>query len=317
MAKQTYTVGQTLTAAQMTQLQGDIYNPTVSVKTASYVLVAADAGTRVEMNVGTANTVTVNTGLFTAGDTLIISNKGAGQTTITAGTATVSSAGVLTLDQYANGELYFVSAGVAIFSGSMGAGGDITNVTAGTGLSGGGASGSVTLAIDTATTVDKTTAQTLTNKTLTAPIISTISNTGTLTLPTTTGTVALTSDITVTASSTTTLTNKTLTDPKITQTLNSQTGTSYTLVLTDANKLVELNNAAAITLTLPPSVFSVGQSVDVYQRGAGQVTFTQGSGVTIRSTGATSTAPKARVQYSAATVICIGASEFLVVGDLS
>src|SRR6056300_1833590 len=39
--------------------------------------------------------------------------------------------------------------------------------------------------------------QTLTNKTLTSPVISTISNTGTLTLPTSTGTVALTSDITL------------------------------------------------------------------------------------------------------------------------
>jgi hypothetical protein len=46
--------------------------------------------------------------------------------------------------------------------------GDITAVTAGTGLSGGGTSGGVTLAIDTATTVDKTTAQTLTKKTLTS-----------------------------------------------------------------------------------------------------------------------------------------------------
>jgi hypothetical protein len=47
--------------------------------------------------------------------------------------------------------------------------GDIASVTAGTGLTGGGASGALTLAIDTATTVDLTTAQTLSNKVLLTP----------------------------------------------------------------------------------------------------------------------------------------------------
>ena len=51
--------------------------------------------------------------------------------------------------------------------------GDITGVSAGNGLSGGGTSGAVSLAIDTAITVDKTTAQTLTNKTLTSPALTT------------------------------------------------------------------------------------------------------------------------------------------------
>ena len=51
--------------------------------------------------------------------------------------------------------------------------GDITGVTAGTGLSGGGSSGDVTLSIDTSITADLTTAQTLTNKTLTSPSVGT------------------------------------------------------------------------------------------------------------------------------------------------
>ena len=63
--------------------------------------------------------------------------------------------------------------------------------------------------------------------------------------------------------------------------------------------------------------FTTGQVVNVQQIGAGQVTFAQGSGVTITSTGATSTAPKLRAQYSAATVICTASNTFTIIGDLS
>jgi hypothetical protein len=100
-------------------------------------------------------------------------------------------------------------------------------------------------------------------------------------------------------------------------TINAQTGTSYTLVSTDLNDLVTLTNASAIALTLPPSVFTVGQQIHFAQLGAGQVTFTQGSGVTINSTGATSTAPKIRAQYATATAICIATNTFLVIGDIA
>ena len=134
--------------------------------------------------------------------------------------------------------------------------GDITAVVAGTGLSGGGTSGSVTVSLD------KTAASTLT--------------------------------------------------------LNAQTGTTYTLVAGDAAlKLVTLSNASAITLTVPPSVFAVGEQINIAQTGAGQVTFAQGAGVTIVSTGATASAPKISKQYAAATVICTASNTFLIVGALA
>ena len=115
MALQTFTAGQILTAAQVTALQANDYNQTVSNKVASYVLVAADKGTRVTMSNAAATTITVNTALFTAGDTLFIQNIGAGACTITAGTATVTTAGSLVLPQWQGGLLYFTSASAAIF----------------------------------------------------------------------------------------------------------------------------------------------------------------------------------------------------------
>lgn len=116
MAKQTFTTGQVLTAAQMTSLQETAMGGgAATAKTASYVLVAADAGTTVAMNAAGSTTITVNTGLFSAGDTVFIQNLGAGATTITAGTATVNTAGSLILPQYDAGILYFTSTSTAIF----------------------------------------------------------------------------------------------------------------------------------------------------------------------------------------------------------
>jgi len=136
MAKQTFTSGQVLTAAQVNALQANDYNQTVSNKTANYTLVAADKGTRIVMNNAGATTITVNTGLFDAGDTLFIQNIGAGTCTITAGTATVTTAGSLALAQWGGGTLYFTSASAAIFF----SGGGI-----GYGVATGGTSSSITV----------------------------------------------------------------------------------------------------------------------------------------------------------------------------
>ena len=100
-------------------------------------------------------------------------------------------------------------------------------------------------------------------------------------------------------------------------TFNAQTGTSYTLVATDVGALVTLSNASAITLTVPPSVFTTGQVIDIQQIGAGQVTLAQGSGVTITSTGGTTSAPKLRAQYSGASILCTGSNTFTVFGDIA
>ena len=127
MAKQTFTTGQVLTAAQMTSLQQTAMGGgSTTAKTASYVLVAADAGTVVQMNSASATTITVNTALFAAGDTVQIQNVGAGVCTVTAGTATVSTSSVLTLQQYDAGSLYFNSTSAAIFFASDAANSPLT-----------------------------------------------------------------------------------------------------------------------------------------------------------------------------------------------
>ena len=163
------------------------------------------------------------------------------------------------------------------------AAGTVTSITAGTGLSGGTISTSGTIAIDTATTVDVSTAQTLTNKTLTSP---------------------------------------TLNAPLINLSLNAQTGTTYTFVLADNGKLVTASNASAQTYSIPTNAsvaYPIGTQINIIQIGAGQVTIqavTSGT-TTVASTGATSTAPKLRAQYSSATIIKANTDLWYVVGDIS
>ena len=116
MAKQTFTTGQVLLASQLTSLQQTaMLGGAASAKTSNYTLVSADAGSAISMTSTSATTVTVNTGLFAAGDTVFIQNLGSGNCTITAGSATVASAGSLILPQNDAGILYFVSTGASVF----------------------------------------------------------------------------------------------------------------------------------------------------------------------------------------------------------
>jgi hypothetical protein len=141
---------------------------------------------------------------------------------------------------------------------------------------------------------------------------------GTLTLPATTDTVVVTN-------ATQTLTSKTLTSPTVNTptindarqniTLNAQTSTTYTLVLTDNGRLVTLNNASPITVTVPPNssvAFATGAIVNIQQIGAGQVTVVGDTGVTVNGSGT-----KTRVQWSAGSIIKTGTDTWTLIGDLA
>ena len=121
----------------------------------------------------------------------------------------------------------------------------------------------------------------------------------------------------LTADSTTATGIKWATPTDVNLIFNAQTGTTYTLVAGDVNKLVTLNNASAITVSVPNGVFTTGQQINVQQIGAGQVTIQSDGTTVLTSTGATSTIPKLRARYSAATIVCTSSNNFTVIGDLA
>ena len=147
---------------------------------------------------------------------------------------------------------------------------------------------------------------------------SAVAGTTTLTLPAATDTL-------VGKDTTDTLTNKTLTSPILNTptindarqnlTLNAQTGTTYTLVITDNGRLVTLSNAAAITLTVPLNAtvaFATGAVINIQQIGAGQVTVAGAAGVTLNGTGT-----KTRAQWSAASLIKTATDTWTLIGDIT
>ena len=135
----------------------------------------------------------------------------------------------------------------------------------------------------------------------------------TLTLPAATDTL-------VGRATTDTLTNKTLTSPTINDakqnlTLNTQTGTTYTFVLADNGKLVTLNNASSITVTVPANssvAYATGAIINLQQIGAGQVTVAAAAGVTINGTGT-----KTRAQWSAASLVKTATDTWTLIGDIA
>ena len=97
---------------------------------------------------------------------------------------------------------------------------------------------------------------------------------------------------------------------------NAQSGTTYTLVLGDAGKIVEVGNASAITLTIPTNgsvAYPVGTQITILQTGAGQITVTGPSGGTLNATPGT----KLRAQWSSATLLKRATDTWVLIGDLT
>ena len=101
-------------------------------------------------------------------------------------------------------------------------------------------------------------------------------------------------------------------------TLNAQT-TSYTPVLTDAQKIVTMSSSSALNFTIPTDAsiaFQIGDQINILQLGTGQVTI---SAVTPATTSVVAQGSKLKTngQYSMATAVKIAANSWVVVGNLA
>lgn len=212
-------------------------------------------------------------------------------------------------------------AGTANVSGTLSVSGTLTATGS---VSGAGFASYVTL----------TGAQTLTNKTLTSPVIGTISNIGTLTLPTATDTL-------VGRATTDTLSNKTIAAPTITGVSvfpggtgvdgsgnaafvsvldaygnvrnvpqNAQ-GSAYILATTDNGKHISITTGG---VTVQSGIFSVGQTVTIFNNSSSSQTITQGSGVTIYQAGTANTGSRTLAQRGLATILCVASNIFVITG---
>jgi len=97
-------------------------------------------------------------------------------------------------------------------------------------------------------------------------------------------------------------------------TINVQSGTTYTLVAADANsKMVQFTSSSSVVVTVPASTFAAGETINLTRYGTGSLTVQGAAGVTVNATPTLSL----RAQYSAATLLCIDASTFVLFGDLN
>lgn len=126
-----------------------------------------------------------------------------------------------------------------------------------------------------------------------------------------------TANIADSAVTTAKIADRTVTATKLSgvSTIDQKTG-NYTLVLDDRGKVIEVNSASGVTVTVPANssvAFATGAMVAVTRRGAGDVTIAGSAGVTLRSD---SGRLKIGKQYAAVVCLKIGTDEWMVLGNL-
>ena len=91
---------------------------------------------------------------------------------------------------------------------------------------------------------------------------------------------------------------------------NSRTS-SYTLVAADAGKHISITTGG---VTVPASVFSVGDAISIFNNSTSNQTITQGSSVTLRNAGTTDTGNRTLGEYGLCTILCVASNTFVISG---
>jgi len=99
--------------------------------------------------------------------------------------------------------------------------------------------------------------------------------------------------------------------------LNAQTGTTYTLALSDRGQVVTMDNASANTVTIPTNAsvaFDTGTVISVLQKGAGTTSIAGDTGVTLNGVSAGSGDMDA--QYDVVSLVKVATDEWIASGSI-